>query len=371
MSTRGYLTIIDEEKNIQMAAFYPSSAYPSYLGLQVLDAIENSSFPQFIDRLQKEYPDELDMVKGIERDWYIKGDHNKNEFFHDYAYELNSATQVLSVYHYGDKELTIKPEQIPLYRFIFENEDHLYYPLCFDERSMTLKKDYFKEIRNMVKKSSGKEEFQKIIDDNPSILYMEQYREKDPWYRSSDSFNKRVYDSASHRQLKFCVDESFGKFHIYIQTPFIRAPISDESYRSVTASEKAIAALLRDRPEDVCATMYLFHELASYCDKMKAIFQNDTTPLDEREKLGKSAMHDMLASLNEIQSERHILGNADKLFEREIRDTVSINFTRAKRRLEENEKKPTLAETIKGAETRAGENPSGGKRSSISSIEIE
>ena len=76
MSTRGYLTIIDEDQNIQMAAFYPSSAYPSYLGIQVLDAIEKCQFPQFIDRLRKDYPEELDMVEGIQRDRHAGQEHD-------------------------------------------------------------------------------------------------------------------------------------------------------------------------------------------------------------------------------------------------------------------------------------------------------
>ena len=39
MSTRGYVTVIDSGKNIVAAAFQPSDAYPSYFGIQVLDAV--------------------------------------------------------------------------------------------------------------------------------------------------------------------------------------------------------------------------------------------------------------------------------------------------------------------------------------------
>ena len=352
MSTRGYLTIVDKEKNIQMAAFYPSSAYPSYLGIQILDAIANCAYPQFIDELRHDYPEELEMVDGIRRDWYVKGPDNQDAFFHDYAYELDGESQTLTIYHFGDKELTIKPEQLPLYRFIFENEEKLYYPISFDERSMTLKKDFYKEIRGMVRKGAEIADFQKIIDDNPAVLFMDRYRVKESWYQDSQSFNKYIFDTLTNRQLKICAMDSCRKLYLYVQTPFVRAPITHKSYTSVTAAEKAIAQLLRDRPDDVRATMRLFKDLEEYKEKIKEIFQSDIQSLDERSERAKELRTTMEDKLKEVKSKHHILGDVDNLLEREVRDAVYANFIRAQRRLEEKEKKPTLTDTIKAAENR-------------------
>ena len=370
MSTRGYLTIVDKEKNIQMAAFYPSSAYPSYLGIQILDAIANCSYPQFIDELKRDYPEELEMVDGIRREWYVKGPDNQDDYFHDYAYELDGSSQVLTIYHFGDKELTIKPEQLPLYRFIFENEEKLYYPMCFDERSMTLKKDFYREIRSMVRKGAGIADFQKVMDDNPAVLYMDRYREKESWYYDSQSFNKHIYDTLTNRHLKFCVNESCRKLYLYIQTPFIRAPITHKSYTSVTAAEKAIAQLLRDRPDDVRATMLLFKDLEEYKEKIKEIFQVDTQPLEEREAHARDLRASMEEQLKEVKSNHCILGDVDKLLEREIRDAVHSNYIRAQRRLEENEKKPALTDTIKNAEIRVEGSQSEGKGIEVPTPEL-
>ena len=82
MSTRGYLTVIDGKKNILSSAFFPSDAYPSYLGLNVLDALKESRFIQLVDQINAEHPDEKIMLEGLRRDWYVKGKDNKDDYFH-------------------------------------------------------------------------------------------------------------------------------------------------------------------------------------------------------------------------------------------------------------------------------------------------
>ena len=173
MSTRGYLTLIDRKKNILSAAYLPSDAYPSYWGMQVLNAFQNNSFLHLIDQVNHDYPDEKDMLTNIQRDWYVKGKDNKDAFFNDYAYELNGDCGELTVFHFGDKALTIPHEQIPLYRFIFEHEDELYAPLCLDEKTMTLKKDFYKEIRNMIKAGADENTLRVQMDRNADLLYMD------------------------------------------------------------------------------------------------------------------------------------------------------------------------------------------------------
>lgn len=208
MSTRGYVTLIDENKNIQMAAFISSDAYLSYYGLQILDAIAECRFPEFIDKMQKDYPEELNMVEGIERNWYIRGAKNKDDFFHAYAYEVNSETQVLTVYNYGDKALTIPYDQLSLYRYIFEHDNELYPALCLDERTMTLRKDEYKEIRDMVKAGADIPEFKALIDKSSDIVFMDMGRMKDALCYNNEGFNKEVYlGSGFSKTLKFCVSE--------------------------------------------------------------------------------------------------------------------------------------------------------------------
>ena len=90
VSTRGYLSVVDNKRNIQSAAYHRSDSYPSYLGLRVLDAMEQYRFPQLVEDLRAEYPEDLDMVNGIRRDWYIRNAQNREDFFVDYVYEFNS-----------------------------------------------------------------------------------------------------------------------------------------------------------------------------------------------------------------------------------------------------------------------------------------
>ncbi len=352
MSTRGYLTIVDESKNIQMAAFHPHDSYPSYLGLEVLKAIQNCAFPQLIDDLHQKYPDELEMVEGIQRSWYIRGKDNKDDFFYDYAYELNGSTQELTMYHYGNKALTIPFDQIPLFQYLFEREDDLYYPLCLDERSMTLKKDFYKEVRTMIQNGAGIDDFQAVIDQNLSVLYLDYGRIKDYWAIDSNSFNKRVKDS-SGGELMFHVDESFGRFQIYVQTPFIRAPISHKPIQSASAAEKLLAELVRDRPDDIRATMRLFKDLTSYVRTIWDIYANDSVSLDDRADEAQEIKLDMLAKFKAIQDQYQIMGNTDNLLEREIKDVGSRHYRQAYYRMEEQQQKSSLSDKLQDVTERS------------------
>lgn len=368
MSTRGYLTVIDGKKNILSSAFFPSDAYPSYLGLRVLEALKNNSVIELIDQINSDYPDEKIMLEGLRRDWYVKDKGNKNEYFHDYAYEFNCEKGELTVFHFGNKALTIHHDQIPLFHFIFEHEDKLYVPLCLDEKSMTLKKDFYREIRSMLKDGADEESFQKKIDQNADMLYMDQGRYVDSWKRDTGSFNKTVRTTKGDR-LQFCVDDSFGKFYLYVQTPFIRAVASHQPYSSAKAAEKAIAEIIRTHPDDVFATVDFFKELKAYQETIEAIFACDDQALDERADKASAVRADMLGRLNEIKSSHRIWGDRDHLYDREIKNIVFRHYRRAKERQDKMEIKTDLSSSLADAKTRQGVHVSGHEATSHISVE--
>jgi len=355
MSTRAYVTAIDAQKNIKLAAFCPSSAYPSNLGLEILDAIEQSKFPRFIGQLREDYPDERRTVQGISRDWYVKTASNKDDFFFDYAYEFNIEKMELNLFQRGNKALTIPFDQIPLYRYIFEHDDDLYYPLALDERTMTLKKDEYKEIRNMVKNGAGIEDFKAIVEKSAGILYVDLGRGKDGWDYNNNSFFKNIRDRR-HGSLKICVNDYFStnKYSLFIQTPFIRVPLNNRTFSSPTAAEKAIADIVRSRPDDVRATMKIFDEIEMYRKKIDQIFENDAISLVERCDLAQSARVEMVDRLHEVQKEHAILGDLNGRLEHEIKDKVFNSYRATKYRLETEEKeKASLSDQLKDAEIRA------------------
>ena len=357
MSTRGYLTVIDGKKNILSSAFFPSDAYPSYLGLQVLDAFKESGFIQLVDQINEDHPDEKIMLEGLRRDWYVKGKDNKEEFFHDYAYEFNSEKGELTVFHFGDKALSIRHDQIPLFQFIFEHEDQLYVPLCLDEKTMTLKKDFYREIRAMIKAGADEKAFQEKIDQDANLLYMDRGRLVDSWNRNTGSFNKNIH-TTNGDSLKFCVSESFGKYYLYVQTPFIRAVASHQSYSSATGAEKAIAEMMKTRPADIMATIDFFKQLKQYQNSVKKIFSSDDRPLNDRADDVRELQLAMIAHLNEIKASHRILGDHDQLYDREIKDCVYRHYRLARSRTEEVEEKHDLSSSLTDAEARCGgQNP--------------
>ena len=210
MSTRAYLTIISG-KNVIDAAYYPSSAYPSNVGIEALNAIRNNNFDGYLAQVREDFPEEKRMLEGVERSLYIRGEDNADHIFDSYAYEFDIDKGRMNLYHYGNKALTVTSKNLELCKAIFEMEDALFYPLCLDEKSMTLKKDFYKEIRGLLKIGATEKDFQTILDSNPSILYLDSGRICDVAGRDfKTNFMKRVQDSNCPGYLTFIVNDHFN-----------------------------------------------------------------------------------------------------------------------------------------------------------------
>lgn len=344
MSTRAFVTIIDPKKNIQAAAFNPSSAYPSYFGLEVLDAIRNYNVEGLISQLKEDYPEEVETADGIQRSWYVKDKTNKDNFFQDYAYEVNGATMDLTLYQRGEKALTIPADKLDLYRFIFEHENELYLPLTLDEKSMTCKKDFYKEVRDMIKNGADISAFQKVMDDNPSVLHIETGRVKDATNYYNDGFNKYISDGYHNGQLMICVSKPSWSsfFNLYVQTPFSRICLTTRDIRSAASAEKAIADLVRDKPDSIRATIQLFEELSSFSKQVTALYKQDDIPLDDRADKAHALTSDMLARVKEVQKDHNILGFTPTSLESAVRHVTYDNLRWAKER-QNKELLPTTA----------------------------
>ncbi len=336
MSTRGYLTLIDKKKEIKNAVYLSSDAYPSYYGLQILDALEHHAVSDYIEKLKSTYPEDYEMVDGIQRNWYIKDKANKDGYFNDYVYEIDTTSHELSVYHFGDKVLKIPFDQIALYRFIFENEDKLYLPLSLDEKTMMPKKDFYKELRGLIKNGAGIKELQKIINDNPKVLHVESGRYKDATNQGTAGFNKKVYDNYSHC-LTFCVSkhEWDKQFHLHIQTPFYRVPIPTKPLMSAGAAEKTIGDFVRLLPEDLRATSSLFKDLSTYSRKIQDIFANDKEALESRTDEAQELKLKMMTRYNSVKKNHTILGDSTMSLANEINQVVYRNYRWASDRLAE------------------------------------
>jgi hypothetical protein len=207
----------------------------------------------------------------------------------------------------------------------------------------------------MIKDGADEDAFQKIMDQNEGLLYMDQGRCVDPWSRNTESFNKSVRDTNWHR-LQFCVHESFGKFYLYVQTPFIRAVASHQSFSSAKAAEKAIADFIRTRPADISATITFFEELKTYLDAIKKIFSQDDRPLEDRADEAHQKKLTMLNCLENYAASHKLFGNHDHLYEREIKDVVFRYYGHARERQDELKNREDLASVLTAAETKKDAN---------------
>lgn len=160
--TRGYFAIIGKNKKVKECGSLCNSAYPSYYGLQILDAIEAGSESTFIQSLRAEDSEELN-VETISMDWFVHqpGDKETSRYaFPEYSYLLQSSSGILSIYNYGKLLFRIRREDIPLYRFIFEKKDAL-------ERALSIDPETNIEARD------GKSELKRLINSRPSLALLE------------------------------------------------------------------------------------------------------------------------------------------------------------------------------------------------------
>ena len=319
MSTRGYVTLIDQNKNILLSAFCPSSAYPSYFGLDVLDAVQNGSFPAFIQQVRAEYPEEIEMTDGISRDWYIKRPDNPNQYFQDYAYEYDPSAGVLNLYHFGTKALTIPAQDADLYRGIFALDHALSLRLCYDPVSCMPKKEYYTELRRMLRAGTTLTDFQQIS--KKPMLYMERYRMKGFGWNEED-FSKDVLDTESRQKLTFHASKNGNYYTLYIQTPFFRMPVVSRPLMTPTSVEKEIARMIRDEPEKIRSTMALYQKIEQYEHDVKAVFANSSISDTEKKTTAYSLLDTMTADLEQAQANGVILGSHVDSFKRLIGEQV-------------------------------------------------
>lgn len=331
MSTRAFLTVIDDKKQILDAAFIPSDAYPSNTGLEVLDFFEKGEFRNYIARTREEYPHELDMVEGIQRSWYVKDKNNKDSYFHDYAYEYDISKQKLNLFHFGDKAFTISQKDVPLYRYLFEQEDNLYIPLCLDSKTMTLKKDFYKELRSMIKNGMRTEDFQAIINENTSVLYMNSGRILDRKNYFETIYGKHVYNSENPgEKLSFYIYEhnSSNKANLYIQTPFVRWPIHPSSFRSYHQAEKALADMIRTNPDALRHTMDVFKDCKSFNQTIHQIFEDPSMDFEEQSRKAQELKEQFLEKLSPEKQSAPVIGIGIKQLMHEVKQSYHNTFAK-------------------------------------------
>jgi len=358
MSTRAYVTIVDKDGTVLDSAFYPSSAYPSYLGTQVLDAIDKGELPNLLAEIRDDFPHEKDMLDGIQRSWYVKDKENRDDYFYDYGYEFDASKSRLNLYHFGDKVLTITPDTLSLFHFLFEQDDALYYPLCLDQKTMTLRKDYYNEVRAMLKNGAGQTDFQALLDQSGSILYLDSCRMMDVGGRDpSTNFIKPVYDTGSSNRLKFIVNKFYsdGDFSISVQTPFYRMPIHTSSkLRSAAAAEKELANIVRERPDDIRGTAALFQQLEAYSKEVHTLYHQDELTINDRADRARDLKLEIMVKLRDTAAKIKLIGPSEHALISEVNDVIYREHRAALSREEKKRQAHSLADMLDSASGRSG-----------------
>lgn len=167
--TRGYFAIIGKNKRVEECGYLSNSAYPAYYGLEILRAIADSKCSEFITKLREENDAH---TQEATIDWFVRqpGDKETSRYeFPDYSYLLQRSSGILSIYHYGKLLYRIRPDEVPLYQFIFENESDLERALSIDPETNIEANDGTMALKRLIKEYPTVPLLQEIIDAAPAV----------------------------------------------------------------------------------------------------------------------------------------------------------------------------------------------------------
>lgn len=233
--TRGFVVLMKNGK-IFKVVYSGSDSYPSNLGIFLLEAFEKDNIEKIfmninsIDdedlSLEADNEDAICSLYGddsrrfnsykIRKEFLIKNKSNINEYFLDYTYMYDINKKILKVYSYGELLYSIRKEDIQLYKFLFNNNE-LFYSICYNSKTASLDKDFNKEIKKVMRKNPSIEDLKNIHHKEPKI-FISTGKIGDVW---DNSYKKLVKDKKSYIAT-FIIMESFGKYELLIQLPFIR-----------------------------------------------------------------------------------------------------------------------------------------------------
>lgn len=291
--TRGFIVLLKRGRIFKIVESYGDS-YLSGLGVKVLELVEKNKLVEAFNCVQpigqeiEGFKTDNAIYSVLEQELgqfnslnypiseFVASSKNEGTFFYDYSYIYDVDKDILKVYYYGKFVFKIQRENISLYKFIFENGNKLYPALTFNEKTYMKDKDYYKELKKVLKANPTIEDMQKIADKQP-LLFIENYRTSDVW--GGEAYQRKVKDITDKEIAKFIIAKEFGKYVLSIQLPFIRNQI----FRGTSAAscEKELQKLVKEKSIELINFRKIYDIYNDYIKKMKSISIGQDENIDE------------------------------------------------------------------------------------------
>jgi len=267
--TRGYVVLLIGGKLYKVVESY-SDSYLSNLGLQVLSLFEKHKLEEALNNVQPIYEpkeelstdDAIDLIWEKDNfksynsvngtmDWFITNKNSANDYFYDYSYIYDTKKDVLKVYYYGKILFTIHREEIPFYKYLFENENKLYPAIVYDEKICSLNKDWEKEIRKFCKNNNSIDAIDSFINNFKPKIYIINYKITDCW---DNSYKKEIRDIDNDSVIAtFIISKNYKKgYNLCIQYPYIRDYVFvDSKTTAPRSSERELIRIVKENESEL------------------------------------------------------------------------------------------------------------------------
>ncbi len=237
--TRGYV-VITKGKAIENVARLNADAYLSGYGLEILKNISSGKICEWVQ--EKRDQDDPDL-ENFCMQWIKpkKGDKMSKYNYAEYGYVYNLNTGVLRVYYYGKLLLLVKPENIDKYLYFFEHEDSIISAFSYNAEMFNYAGSYTINVKDCLRLSLL--QLQELVSQSCETRYiLSDTHLIAPGHRLGHEAYYKEFSSTDNLQKKltFTVEQNYGFWHIYLQTPFGRYIINSGKYRSEKAAMKGL-----------------------------------------------------------------------------------------------------------------------------------
>lgn len=200
--TRGYFVLLEGRKIID-AAYLNSDAYPSYYGVEFLDAIleeldQPRSFERHLLSMQKDSADAWDSSdpaswakakREMTMKWFKKGRDCGEYGYADYAYLYDSKSGIITVTNFGTPTFRFSAENAATAKEIFKNWDWLQTSFSTDDDFFNSKNQSvaFNTVNDLMEEGCGYGEILQFALSRPHISISKHKRQSTEYARCPEA----------------------------------------------------------------------------------------------------------------------------------------------------------------------------------------
>lgn len=244
--TRGFF-VKEQGGTVIAAAKLSGSAYlwEGGYGEKILKAYKEETENDYLQALlEKNSPEQKQMLKKIRPEWYRKTTNSSPEdIFMEYGYVLREDR--LFVYNWGELLFSVRRDTADIWLFIIQNLKRIYLAYLYSEEKLCIayekEEKMFAQLQKRIEAGCTIEELESELppaDYDPMILYDDHCMDA-TYEPDRPAYLKRL--EVNNMEIQFIVTKEDKEWRITLQLPYMRTPILNK----YSSEASAVADLRR------------------------------------------------------------------------------------------------------------------------------